>query len=103
MAATGIQFPRTVFFLPIHIFQLCRIGLYEVFISRTKKCDAPGDASTVTDPFETLWEQRERHLRSALRARDIAANAPNESVRERYLKLANGWPTLAGEVGCMHA
>jgi hypothetical protein len=50
------------------------------------------------DPFETPQERRERHLRSAQRAREIAANAPHESVRERYLQLANVWLTLASEV-----
>jgi hypothetical protein len=52
----------------------------------------------MTDPFETPQERRERHLCSALQAREIAANAPNESVRERYLQLANVWLTLASEV-----
>jgi hypothetical protein len=37
--------------------------------------------------FASPREQREKHLHEALRARAIAAEAPNDSVRGRYLKL----------------
>ena len=52
----------------------------------------------MTIAFETPRERRERHLRAALKAHDIAANAPNDSVRIRYLELAKVWLTMASEV-----
>ena len=48
--------------------------------------------------FITPRERREKHLLEAARAGAIAAGAPNESVRERYLKLEKLSLTLADEV-----
>jgi hypothetical protein len=52
----------------------------------------------MTIAFETPRQRRDRHLRDASQARDIAANAPNETVRVRYLKLANISLTIAAEI-----
>ena len=52
----------------------------------------------MTIAFETPQQRRDRHLRAASQARDIAANAPNESVRVRYLELAVISLTIAAEI-----
>jgi hypothetical protein len=48
--------------------------------------------------FATARERRKEYLLEASRAAAIAAEATNESVRERYLKLEKDWLTLADEV-----
>lgn len=51
------------------------------------------------DPLETPRARRERYLCAAGEARRVAAQATDESVRERYLKLEDVWLTLAAQIG----
>ena len=50
------------------------------------------------DLFETPEARREKYLRAAGEAREIAAQATDESMRERYLKLESVWLTLTAQI-----
>ena len=47
------------------------------------------------DIDETSQARRQRYLCAAGEARETAAQATDQSVRERYIKLENVWLTLA--------
>ena len=50
------------------------------------------------DSFETPRARRENYLRAAREARETAAQATDESVRDRYIRLENVWLTLATQI-----
>jgi hypothetical protein len=50
------------------------------------------------DPLETSRARRERYLCAAAEARETAAQATDNDVRERYLKLENVWLTLVAQI-----
>jgi len=50
------------------------------------------------DPLETSRARRERYLCAAAEARETAAQATDDSMRERYLKLENVWLTLIAQI-----
>ena len=51
------------------------------------------------DPLETSRARRERYLCAAAEARETAAQATEDSLRERYLKLEIVWLTLVAQIG----
>lgn len=51
------------------------------------------------DPVETPRARRERYLCAAGDARKSAAQATDQGVRERYLKLEDAWLILAAQIG----
>lgn len=65
---------------------------------RTQMRGSGGAASEMVDPFETPRERRRRYLRDAEQAQKIAEGTSESGVRERYVKLAALWVTLASEV-----
>ncbi len=50
------------------------------------------------DPLETSRARRERYLCAAAEARETAAQATEDSLRERYLKLEIVWLTLVAQI-----
>lgn len=50
------------------------------------------------DPLETSRARRERYLCAAAEARETAAQATQDSMRERYLKLEYVWLTLVAQI-----
>jgi len=50
------------------------------------------------DPLETSRARRERYLCAAAEARETAAQATEDSLRERYLKLEIVWLTLDAQI-----
>ena len=47
---------------------------------------------------ETPKERRQRYLRLAANAQEMADSSPDGEMREHYLKLATGWTALADAV-----
>ena len=47
---------------------------------------------------ETPQERRERYLRHAQEAEELASHSRNPEIRAAFLRVARSWETLAGEV-----
>jgi hypothetical protein len=52
----------------------------------------------MNQPSETPQQRRERYLRLAEEAEAFAKRVTVETVRDHYLRLAQGWRDMAAEI-----